>query len=65
MASGLVLAEMSVDRFIAIRYPMIAKRICTVTKAQIIVAITTLLVVAANISTFFCHTLITDDSSGK
>ncbi|XP_064635523.1 delta-type opioid receptor-like [Lineus longissimus] len=64
MTSGLVLAFMSVDRFVAIRYPLVAKRICTVTKAKVIVTITAVIVVGANVSTFFCHAFIKDSESG-
>jgi hypothetical protein len=65
MVSGLTLAEMSVDRFIAIRYPMAAQRICTTTKAKTTIIITAVVFTAVNVSAFFCHVRITDEVSGK
>ncbi|XP_064630682.1 growth hormone secretagogue receptor type 1-like [Lineus longissimus] len=64
MTSGLILAAMSIDRFIAIRYPMTAKTICTVKKAKIIVITIPMIVTGLNLSTFFCHSIMKDGTSG-
>ncbi|XP_064635040.1 uncharacterized protein LOC135492468 [Lineus longissimus] len=64
MSSGLILAFMSVDRFIAIRFPMAAKRICTPAKAKVTIVTTAVIVITLNVSTFFVHTYTKDEASG-
>ncbi|XP_064640810.1 proteinase-activated receptor 1-like isoform X2 [Lineus longissimus] len=49
MLSGLFLAEMSVDRMLAVKYPMAASRLCTTKRAKIFVIVTTLVILTLNL----------------
>ncbi|XP_064642449.1 uncharacterized protein LOC135496833 [Lineus longissimus] len=55
MMSGLFLAEMSLDRLIAVRFPMSAARLCNKSRTRKIIAITTILVTLFNLNTFVTH----------
>ncbi|XP_064637380.1 cysteinyl leukotriene receptor 1-like [Lineus longissimus] len=51
--SGLVLMEMSVDRLIAVRYPMEARTRCTVSRALKVITVSAIFVSGANLHIFF------------
>jgi uncharacterized membrane protein len=64
MLSGLFLAAMSVDRLLAVRFPMAATRLCTTTRAKITVVLITIPTVAINVNTFFVYEYIEDIKAG-
>jgi hypothetical protein len=49
MLSGLYLAEMSVDRMLAVKYPMAATRLCTTKRAKVVVGVSTITVLIVNL----------------
>ncbi|XP_064637929.1 uncharacterized protein LOC135494108 [Lineus longissimus] len=53
--SGLTLAQMSIDRIIATRFPLHAVRLCTTGRAKRTTAITYIVVIAVNIHVFFVY----------
>jgi hypothetical protein len=65
MLSGLFLAEMSIDRLIAVRFPMSAPRLCTTSRAKKIVAVTTVVFTVLNLNTFFTHEYVKNKETGK
>jgi hypothetical protein len=65
MLSGLYLAEMSIDRLIAVRFPMSAPRLCTTSRAMKTVVITAVLVIIFNLQVPFVHVYVNDPSTGK
>jgi hypothetical protein len=74
MLSGLFLAAMSIDRLLAVRFPMAAVRLCTTKRAKITVVTTkrakitvvviTIPIVAINLHTFFVMEYIEDLEAG-
>jgi hypothetical protein len=50
MLSGLYLSAMSVDRLIAVRFPMAAPGLCNPSRAKKVVAIGSLIVIGANMN---------------
>jgi hypothetical protein len=65
MLSGLYLAQMSVDRFIAVRFPMSATSLCTASKTRKIVLITTVVITVLNLNTFATHEYVKDQDTGN
>ncbi|XP_064637525.1 cysteinyl leukotriene receptor 1-like [Lineus longissimus] len=64
MLSGFFLTEMSVDRLIAVRFPMATTRLCTASRAVKTVIITTVLVVLYNIQIPFVMAYFRDSETG-
>ncbi|XP_064637544.1 growth hormone secretagogue receptor type 1-like [Lineus longissimus] len=62
--SGLYLAAMSVDRLIAVRFPMAAIRLCTTKRAKVTVLLITIPIVLINIHIFFVFKYVEDLNSG-
>jgi hypothetical protein len=65
MLSGMFLAEMSLDRMFAVRFPMKAASLCSTTRAKVTVAITTLLIVPLNLHLFFVLKYVRDPALSK
>jgi hypothetical protein len=65
MLSGFYLTAMSVDRALAIRFPMAATRLCTRDMAVKIVLIGTVLLTAANVNLFVTIQYIKDEVTGR
>jgi hypothetical protein len=65
MLSGFFLVEMSIDRLIAVRFPMSAPRLCTRSRAIKTVIVTTVLVVIFNLQLPFVLDYVKDPVSGK
>jgi hypothetical protein len=55
---------MSFDRLLAVAFPMRARVMCTTSRALKTVAVTTVVIVVANINLFFTHKLIKDETAG-
>ncbi|XP_064642689.1 leukotriene B4 receptor 1-like isoform X2 [Lineus longissimus] len=64
MLSGFFLAEMSVDRLIAVRFPMAAPRICTTSRAIKTVIITAIFGIIFNFQLPFVMVYVKDPVSG-
>jgi hypothetical protein len=64
MLSGLFLAAMSIDRLLAVRFPMAATRLCTTKRAKITVVFITIPIVAINVHNFFIYEYIEDIKAG-
>ncbi|XP_064643680.1 uncharacterized protein LOC135497750 isoform X2 [Lineus longissimus] len=64
MLSGLFLAEMSVDRLIAVAFPMAATRLCTNKRAYITVGVTTAIIAPLNINIFYTYQHYEDKDTG-
>ncbi|XP_064632599.1 uncharacterized protein LOC135490944 [Lineus longissimus] len=65
MLSGLCLAAMSVDRLLAIRFPLAAAGLCTTKRAKITVVLITVPIAAINVHTFFVYDYIEDLEAGS
>jgi hypothetical protein len=65
MLSGLYLAEMSVDRLIAVRFPMAVARLCTTSRAIKTVVITAVLVIIFNLQIPFVMVYVRDPVTGR
>jgi hypothetical protein len=65
MLSGFFLVEMSIDRLIAVRFPMSAPRFCTRSRAIKTVIVTTVLVVIFNLQLPFVLDYVKDSVTGK
>ena len=65
MLSGLFLASMSIDRLLAVKYPMDAQRLCTASRARKTVLALTGFISAANIHLFFAINYIKDKELGR
>jgi hypothetical protein len=63
--SGLFLAEMSIDRLIAVRYPLKAVTLCTRERAKKICLITGVLIVIAELHFFLSFKYFEDPHTGK
>jgi hypothetical protein len=63
--SGLYLAAMSIDRLIAVRFPMAAIRLCTTKRANVTVLLITFSILAINTNIFFVFKYVEDIESGK
>jgi hypothetical protein len=50
---------------LAVRFPMLATRMCTVTRARLVVCIGTLLIMAANVKLLFTMKYIKEEITGK
>jgi hypothetical protein len=55
ISSGLFLAEMSVDRAIAVTYPMKAGSLCTASRATKVTAVTFAVTIITNVQAFFIY----------
>jgi hypothetical protein len=64
MISGLFLAGMSVDRLIAVRFPMAAARLCTTKRAKVTVISTTVSIGIVNIQRFYVFEYMEDLETG-
>ncbi|XP_064620959.1 growth hormone secretagogue receptor type 1-like [Lineus longissimus] len=64
MLSGLFLAEMSIDRLIAVRVPMAASRLCTTKRAKVTVIISSLIIGTANLHVLYIYRYIRDPETG-
>jgi hypothetical protein len=64
MLSGFYLTAMSVDRLLAVRYPMAAPTMCTVSRAKKVVYIGTCLIVPANLNLLFTLHYVKDSATG-
>ncbi|XP_064630979.1 cysteinyl leukotriene receptor 1-like [Lineus longissimus] len=62
--SGFFLAAMSIDRAVAVRFPMAAPRLCTTSKAKKVVLIGTFIMTAANSNLFYTYEYVKDPISG-
>jgi hypothetical protein len=65
MLSGLFLAEMSLDRMLAVRFPMKAASLCSTTRAKVTVVLTTVVIVAINVHLMFALKYVSDPILGK
>jgi hypothetical protein len=63
--SGLFLAEMSLDRLIAVRFPMVAVRYCTTSRAWKTVIVTGFVIALMNANVFYTYRYHRDDVLGK
>ncbi|XP_064627969.1 growth hormone secretagogue receptor type 1-like [Lineus longissimus] len=64
MLSCLYLAEMSIDRVLAIRFPMVAMRLCSANRTRKVVAVTAVVFSLLNLNTFFTHQYVRDQEKG-
>jgi hypothetical protein len=64
MSSGLFLAAMSIDRLIAVRFPLAAARVCTTKRAKLTVILTAILIMIFNINVFFVFDYFEDKNTG-
>ncbi|XP_064635624.1 growth hormone secretagogue receptor type 1-like [Lineus longissimus] len=64
MLSGLFLAEMSIDRLIAVRFPMTAPSICTTSRAKKTVVISAMIITVLNSHIFFVYSYVKDQNTG-
>jgi preprotein translocase subunit SecG len=64
MSSGLYLAYMSLDRAIAVMFPLKAKTICTASRAKKAVSITFFIPAILNVNVFFTYELTKDINTG-
>jgi hypothetical protein len=62
--SSLFLAEMSVDRLLAVRFPMSANRWCTTKRAKVTVVMTSLALAAVNTHVVFAFKYTEDLKAG-
>jgi hypothetical protein len=65
MLSGLFLAEMSVDRLIAVRFPLAAPSICTTSRAKKTVVISAVTITVLNLHIFFVYNYVKDPNTGE
>jgi hypothetical protein len=65
MLSGLFLAGMSVDRLIAVRYPMKAARICTTYRAKVLIILSSIIVMGLNVHVFYIFHYLRDEELGR
>ena len=65
MLSGLFLSGMSIDRLIAVRFPLAAARLCTTRRAKVTVLISTVPIVIANANAFFAFHYTEDPDTGN
>ena len=63
--SGLYLAEMSLDRLVAIRFPSLAVRLCTTSKAWKTCLATFLVIAILNANMFYTYRLEKDEILGS
>ncbi|XP_064630980.1 cysteinyl leukotriene receptor 1-like [Lineus longissimus] len=62
--SGFFLAAMSIDRAVAVRFPMAAPRLCTTSKAKKVVLIGSFIMTAANSNLFYTYEYVKDPITG-
>jgi hypothetical protein len=62
--SGLFLAGMSVDRLIAVRFPMDAQRLCTTSRARTTILVLSVLISVLNGHIFFVMQYFKDKELG-
>jgi hypothetical protein len=65
MQSGFFQAAMSVDRLLAVRWPMAAPRLCSTARAKKIVIVTFVVTTIVNINYFFTVQYIQDPVTGN
>jgi hypothetical protein len=65
MLSGLFLAEMSLDRLLAVTFPMKVSSLCTTARAKVIVLVTSAIILVANIHLFYVMKYVFDRNTGK
>ena len=58
--SGFLLAEMTVDRLIVVRFPMAAPTMCTTHRARITIAVTATVICGLNLYIFFTYKYATE-----
>jgi hypothetical protein len=63
--SGLFLTGMSIDRLIAVRFPMSAPILCNASRTKKVVVISTVIITILNLNTFFTHEYDRDKDTGK
>jgi hypothetical protein len=63
--SGLFLTANSIDRVIAVRFPMAAPRLCTISRAKKVVVGSSVLIVILNLHSFYTWAYIKDPVTGK
>ena len=61
MLSSLFLSQMSVDRLLAVRYPLKTAQFCTVRKAKTTILITAVAIAGLNTNMFFSYRYFIDD----
>jgi hypothetical protein len=64
MSSGLFLAAMSIDRLIAVRFPLAAARLCTAKRAKLTVILIPIFIMIFNINIFFVFDYFEDKKTG-
>jgi hypothetical protein len=55
MISGFSLSQMAIDRLIAVRFPLAARRLCTASRAKITIGITYTVSMVVNLHIFFIY----------
>jgi hypothetical protein len=63
--SGFYLTAMSVDRAVAVRFPMAAPSLCTTGKAKKVVLIGTVILTGANCNLIYTMQYVKDEKTGK
>ncbi|XP_064636459.1 C-C chemokine receptor type 7-like [Lineus longissimus] len=64
MISGYVLAVMSIDRLIAVRFPMAARRICTISRAKKVTIGGFVVIAILNLNTFYTFKFVDNEVTG-
>jgi hypothetical protein len=65
MISGFYLTTMSIDRLLAVRFPMAASRICTPGRAKRVIAIGTFLIIGVNVNLLFTLHYVKEPATGR
>jgi hypothetical protein len=65
MLSGFYLTAMSIDRLLAVRFPMASSRMCTPGRAKRVISIGTFLIAVANLNLIFTLHYVKDPATGR
>jgi hypothetical protein len=56
---------MSVDRLLAVRFPLTSQRLCTSSRAKKAIVVATIVIAIINIHIFFAYKYIMDAATGR
>jgi hypothetical protein len=63
--SGFYLAEMTIDRLIVVRFPMVAHRLCTTQRACVTIIVTLIVICGLDLYIFFTFKYVVDEETGE
>ncbi|XP_064629378.1 mu-type opioid receptor-like [Lineus longissimus] len=63
--SGFYLAEMTIDRLIAVKFPMAARRLCTTRRAFVTIVVTFIVIGGLNLYIYFTYRYVQDNETDE